>query len=289
MKSWILATRPKTLLAGIVPVWTGSVLAEAITGQSAWHLGLLILGSCLCIQIATNLFNDVIDFEKGTDTAERKGGQRVTQSGLLSRKTVWTGAFVFSALAIAFALPLFALRGWPVVAIGIPSLYFAYGYTGGPMPLAYRGLGELFVIIFFGLVAVAGTYFIQTGLWSWQPIVLGLQVGMLSTVLISVNNLRDISEDTAAGKRTLAVRFGKKFARWEIATLCVLPVLMGSHWIHHAELAFLLPLLVLPIGLIISSKVFRTEPSRDYNKYLGMASAQLLAFALTFSIGILRG
>jgi len=288
MKAWLLAARPKTLLAGIVPVWTGSVLAYAMEGRSSWLLAMLILASCLSIQIATNLFNDVIDFQKGTDTAKRKGGKRVTQSGMLTSKAVWTGALVFMVLACLFALPLLVLRGWPVLLMGIPSLYFAYGYTGGPMPLAYRGLGELFVVLFFGLVAVAGTFFVQTGEWSWQPIVLGLQVGMLSTVLISVNNLRDIEEDTASGKRTLAVRFGKNFARWEIGILCFLPIFMGSHWMHHSELAFFLPLIVLPLGFIITTKVFSTDPSPEYNKYLGMSSAQLLAFGLMFTLGILR-
>ena len=227
LASWLIAIRPKTLLAGLVPVWLGSVLAHVFTGEATWLMGGLILVSCLCIQIATNLFNDVIDFEKGADTEARKGSKRVTQSGLITRKSVWAAAVIFSLLACLFAIPLIMARGWPVVAIGIPSLYFAFGYTGGPLPLAYRGLGELFVILFFGLVAVAGTYYVQSGMWSWQPIVLGLQVGMLSTVLIAVNNLRDIDEDAAASKRTLAVRFGKRFARFEIAFLSIFPILMG--------------------------------------------------------------
>tara|TARA_R110002096_G_scaffold316010_7_gene510335 strand:- start:11840 stop:12706 length:867 start_codon:yes stop_codon:yes gene_type:complete len=288
MKSWLLAARPKTLLAGIVPVWLGGVLAQAFTGTFSWSLGGFTLASCLCIQIATNLFNDVIDFEKGADTEARKGATRVTQSGMISQRTVWIGAWITLGLACLFAIPLVEARGWPIIAIGIPSLYFAFGYTGGPLPLAYRGLGELFVVLFFGLVAVTGTYFVQTGDWSWQPVVLGLQVGMLSTVLIAVNNLRDIDEDRAANKRTLAVRFGKKFARVEIAVLCFLPILMGTHWFHHQELATILPMLVLVLGFVIVSKVAKTEPSPAYNQFLGMSALQLLVFATLFSIGILR-
>ena len=253
----------------------------------AGGLAALTLASCLCIQIGTNLFNDVIDHEKGADTTERKGPTRATQSGLLSRKVVWLGAVAFLALACLFAAPLIWLRGWPVVAIGIPSLYFAYGYTGGPLPLAYRGLGDLFVIIFFGIVACVGTFFIQTGVWSWQPVVLGLQVGMLSTALIAINNLRDIDEDRAANKRTLAVRFGKGFARVEIATMCILPVLMGSHWMHHSMPAFWLPLLTCGLGAFISWKVFTTEPSSVYNKLLGIASIQLLVFGALYTTGLL--
>ncbi len=284
MKPWILAARPKTLLAGVVPVWLGAVLAGHFIGSFSWGLGALTLASCLCIQIATNLFNDVIDFDKGADTEKRKGAKRVTQSGLISPRVVWAGAWVFLGLACVFAVPLILTRGWPILAIGVPSLYFAFGYTGGPLPLAYRGLGELFVVLFFGVVAVLGSYFVQTGEWSWQPVVAGLQVGMLSTVLIAVNNLRDIDEDRAAGKRTLAVRFGKRFARVEIAILCFLPLLMGTHWMHHSELTTYLPMLTGILGFVIAKNVAETEPSPAYNKFLGLAALQLLVFAVLFTI-----
>lgn len=287
MKSWILAARPKTLLAGLVPVWLGSVLPVFDGRDSSFWLACLIIGSCLSIQIATNLFNDVIDHEKGADTADRKGPQRATQSGLLSRRAVWIGALGFLGLACLFALPLIWLRGWPVLAIGVPSLFFAYGYTGGPFPLAYRGLGELFVIIFFGVVATTGTYFVQSGVWSHQPVVLGLQVGQLSCALIAINNLRDVAEDARAGKKTLAVRFGKDFARYEIAFFCLFPVLMGGHWMHHSMPAFTLPFLACILGAIIIWKVFTTEPGPAYNKLLGLAALQLLVFAGLFTIGIL--
>lgn len=287
IKAWVLAIRPKTLLAGVIPVWLASVLAVHFYGSASWALGALILASCLCIQIGTNLFNDVIDHDKGADSETRKGPTRATQSGLLSRKAVWIGAVTFLVLACVFALPLIWLRGWPVLAIGIPSLYFAYGYTGGPLPLAYRGLGDLFVIIFFGIVACVGTFYIQTGAWTWQPVVLGLQVGQLSTALIAINNLRDIEEDRAANKRTLAVRFGKKFARIEIAVTCLFPPLMGGHWMHHAQAACWLPMLTCAIGAFITWKVFTTEPSQAYNKLLGLAALQLLVFGALFTIGLL--
>ncbi|MEM7014307.1 MAG: 1,4-dihydroxy-2-naphthoate octaprenyltransferase [Verrucomicrobiota bacterium] len=287
IKAWVLAIRPKTLLAGVIPVWLASVLTVHYYGSASWSLGLLILASCLCIQIGTNLFNDVIDHDKGADTETRKGPTRATQSGLLSRKSVWIGAVTFLALACVFALPLIWLRNWPVLAIGIPSLYFAYGYTGGPLPLAYRGLGDLFVIIFFGIVACVGTFYIQTGAWTWPPVVLGLQVGQLSTALIAINNLRDIEEDRAANKRTLAVRFGKKFARIEIAVMCLASPVMGGYWLSHVAAACWLPMLTCVIGAFITWKVFTTEPSQAYNKLLGLAALQLLVFGALFTIGLL--
>ena len=145
-------------------------------------------------------------------------------------KTVLWVAVGVLLLATLLAVPLFIYRGWPIIAIGIPSLWFCYGYTGGPVPLAYRGLGELFVVLFFGLVAVTGSAFVQSGQWHFEALIAGLQIGMLSTVLIAINNLRDIEEDTRSGKRTLAVRIGIGFAKGEIIALCALPYLLNVYW-----------------------------------------------------------
>ena len=194
-----------------------------MVGTVEWLLAACTLTSATAIQIATNFFNDAIDFAKGTDTDDRLGPQRVTQSGVFSPRVVIMAGFGMAAIAVLLSLPMVAARGWPVIAIGLPSLYFAYGYTGGPFPLAYRGLGDFFVILFFGFVAVIGTVYVQTGRWLAEAVLLGLQVGMFSTVLIAVNNLRDIDGDRASGKRTLAVRFGAEFARWEISLLIFLP------------------------------------------------------------------
>ena len=195
MKAWILAARPKTLHAAVVPVWVGSmpVLIDRDPLSGAWFLFWATLGSCLCIQIATNLFNDAIDWRKGADTDRRIGPKRVTASGMLSPGVVLLGALLFCLVAVLFSIPLIMERGWPIVVLGTVSLYFAYGYTGGPFPLAYRGMGELFVLIFFGLVAVLGSHFVQTGEWGGREILtLGLQCGLYSCVLIAINNLRDI-------------------------------------------------------------------------------------------------
>jgi 1,4-dihydroxy-2-naphthoate octaprenyltransferase len=154
MKNWLLASRPKTLPAALVPVWCGCVLAWKLQGSWNPWLAFCTLAAALCIQISTNFFNDAIDARKGADTEKRLGPQRVTASGLIPRRMVLIAATIFLGLAGTFGMILFCAVGWPVIWIGIPSLYFAYGYTGGPLPLAYKGLGELFVVIFFGLVAV---------------------------------------------------------------------------------------------------------------------------------------
>lgn len=291
MKAWILAARPKTLPAAVVPVWVGSMpfLTDGTAQTGSWLLFISTLVSCLCIQVATNLFNDAIDFDKGADTNERLGPKRVTASGLLSRKAVVGGALSFCGLAAIIAIPMIAERGWLIVVIGSVSLFFSYGYTGGPLPLAYRGLGELFVILFFGFAAVLGSYFVQTGKWgNTEMWLLAIQCGLYSAVLIAINNLRDRDEDETTGKRTLAVRFGTKFARYEIvlmgtlAAILVIPagLLSGCS----APLAVTFALLLAGFHLTLSRRVFRTEPSAAYNVFLAWAALQLLLFATLTSI-----
>ena len=290
MNPWLLAARPKTLPAAVVPVAVGAALAHALTGHVAVGLVLCALAGSICIQIATNFFNDALDHRKGADTAARLGPTRVTAGGLLGAKAVMALGAAILALACGFAAPMIAVRGWPVVAIGLPSLYFSFGYTGGPWPLAYRGLGELFVLLFFGLVAVSGTVFVATGQWWWGPSLwLGTQVGFLSTALIAINNLRDVAEDRTTGKRTLAVRFGEGFARVEIAICCAAPLLMSAGWPWVAGWSWwcLLPFMLLPGAFFLSRSVATTPPGRLYNRFLALAGAQLLGFALLFSLAVL--
>ncbi|MCW1887171.1 1,4-dihydroxy-2-naphthoate octaprenyltransferase [Luteolibacter flavescens] len=281
----LLATRPKTLPAAIVPVWVGCVLAWKLTGKFSLPLALATVGGAVFIQIATNLFNDAIDAAKGADTERRTGPQRVTATGLLSRTTVMTGAAVFLALAIACGVVLWQAAGWPMLAIGIPSLYLAYGYTGGPFPLAYRGMGELFVVLFFGLVAVCGTVFVQTLEWRPEALLLGVQVGLLSAVLISINNLRDREEDSTTGKRTLAVRLGPKPARLIVWMEVKLAAFAGLAWF-----VFDLPWLVLAsfpmlsLGMRLIWGALTMPEGRGMNRLLAMAAAQLVAFAILFHI-----
>ena len=284
-KSSILAARPKTLPAAIVPVWVGCVLAWKLTGRFDPALALATVFGAVFIQIATNFFNDAIDSDKGADTVKRLGPKRVTASGLMNRKTVMVLATAFLVLAGICGAFLFHARGWPVLAIGIPSLVLAYGYTGGPFPLAYRGMGELFVILFFGLVAVTGTVFVQTGTWPPEGLLLGFQIGLLSAVLISINNLRDREEDATSGKRTLAVRFGPKVALALIWLEVKIAVFAGLGWIAfgHPTLAIAgAPVFLL--GLRIIWGVMTFPPGPAFNRLLAMGGLQLVFFATAFHL-----
>ncbi|MEM0968261.1 MAG: 1,4-dihydroxy-2-naphthoate octaprenyltransferase [Verrucomicrobiota bacterium] len=290
MNPWLLALRPKTLPAAVAPVCLAnfSALGPGVAGRSfSWLLFASTLLSCIGIQIATNLFNDAIDARKGADTDARLGPIRATASGLLSSKAVFAAAFATCALSALLALPLLWERGWIIMVIGVVSLGLAYGYTGGPYPLAYRGLGELFVILFFGFVAVIGAYFAQFGLLPPGEMWLaGAQMGLYSSVLIAINNLRDREEDQRSEKRTLAVRWGIPFARREIALFCVLPVALSLAAALGRGWFFLLwpALAVLPLGLVIATGVYRHEPSRVYNRFLALGGLQLVLFTVVSAI-----
>ena len=191
-------------------------------------------------------------------------------------------AWITLGVAIAFSLPMVLARGWPVVAIGLVSMLCAYAYTGGPFPLAYRGMGEVFVVAFFGVIAVLGTVFVQTGEWRAEGWLMGFQVGLFSAVLIAINNARDRAEDEQSRKFTLAVLFGQSFAKIEIAVLCLLPLALGVlwHFVFSWPEAMIYPLALLPLGIMIILKVFGNAPGRVYNRFLAMSAAQLVAFAI---------
>ena len=285
IRAFLLATRPKTLPAAIVPVWAGTVLAWVLSGSWDPLLAVCTLLGAVGIQIATNFFNDAIDADKGADTDRRAGPQRVTASGLMSRRAVLLSGLAFLALAAICGVVLVKAAGWPILAIGIPSLFLAYGYTGGPFPLAYRGMGELFVLIFFGWVAVCGTVFVQLQEWRLEALLLGTQVGLLSCVLISINNLRDREEDSGTGKRTLAVRMGPKPARLMIWAEIKLPVLLSFCWFLFGQPLLVLAILpVMTIGLRLSWGALREPEGPGMNRMLALAALQLVAFAGLFHV-----
>ncbi len=285
LKASVLAARPKTLPAAIVPVWVGCVLAWKLSGKFDLLLAVCTLLGSIAIQIATNFFNDAIDARKGADTARRLGPTRVTASGMMKPKTVMSLATAFLVVAVSCGAVLYQARGWPIIAIGIPSLFLAYGYTGGPFPLAYRGMGELFVIGFFGLIAVSGTVFIQMGEWPREAILLGLQIGLLSAILISINNFRDREEDATTGKRTLAVRFGPKFAIATIWLEVKIAVFAGLGWITFGHPALAIagaPVFLL--GLRIIWGVLTFPPGPAFNRLLALGGIQLIFFGAAFHI-----
>ena len=275
--------RPKTLAAGIVPVWVGGVLAWKLTGNFDLWLWLCTLLGALCIQIATNFFNDAVDGKKGADGEKRTGPRRLTGSGEVSFKQVMTLGAVFLLGAVFFGSFLLTARGWPIVAIGVPSLFLAYGYTGGPYPLAYRGLGELFVILFFGFIAVMGTAFVQTGQWLPEAALLGAQVGLLSAVLISVNNFRDREEDAKVGKNTLAVRLGPKVAAAIIWLEVKVAALLGIAWLVMGYPLFgLASLPVFVIGMRIIWGVLTLPADARMNRLLALGAVELVLFSAVF-------
>lgn len=281
---WILAFRPKTLTAAVVPIFVGSAVAEI---SQIW-IAALALAASLFIQIATNLVNDSKDFIKGADQSDRIGPRRVTQSGTFSPQAVMAGAYFFFALAVLVGLPLVYHGGLPILAIGIVSLIAGYCYTGGPFPLAYRGLGDLFVFIFFGVIAVVGMHFLNMGNFSLNALTAGVQVGFLCTVLIAINNLRDVVTDARVNKKTLAVRFGKNFVRWEITGLLLGTYLIQSHWWYYGfKWAAVLPFLTLPVAVRIIWSVWSHEPSEKWNQFLALAALNHLAFGLLLSLGLL--
>jgi 1,4-dihydroxy-2-naphthoate octaprenyltransferase len=269
----MLAARPKTLIAAVIPVFTAGALVHWMYGSVLGWVLFCGLFSAMAIQIATNLINDAIDFDKGADTNERIGPQRVTQSGVMTKAQVYRAAIIMLVIAAVLGLPLVIHGGLPILILGLVSLFLAYSYTGGPFPLAYLGLGDLFVILFFGWVAVGGIFYLLTGQYSLEPFVLGLQIGCLATVLIAINNFRDIHQDRKANKMTLAVRFGPAFMRTEIFVLLMLPFLLQIFWLYKTQNIWMLaPLLLLPVALRLALNVGRTEPSVQYNQFLARAA-----------------
>ena len=281
---WLLAARPKTLTASLSPVLLGTGLAASLSPEPVpLSLAALALASALCIQVGTNLVNDAADFEKGADTAERIGPTRVTQSGLLRGRHVMLGAGAFFLLAALLGIPLIIAGGVPILVIGILSLVAGYAYTAGPFPLAYLGLGEVFVMLFFGVAAVKGMAYVLAGqgLSPWAEVA-ALQVGLQSSALLAVNNCRDIEGDRLVGKRTLAARFGVRFARIEIAALVAVPYLLGLAWLAVGRpWAAFLPLATLPLAVRLVHGVWNESPSRAFNRFLAQtALLQLLFCAL---------
>ena len=284
---WWLAIRPATLTASVVPVLIGSAIA-ARAGGFDFAPALAALAGALLIQIGTNLVNDVADFERGADTAERRGPARATQSGQLSPAQVRAAAWGSFAAAAVIGVYLIAHAGWPVATLGAVAIASGWAYTAGPWPLAYHGLGELFVFIFFGVAAVAGTVFVQTGSLDALTLAASLPPGALASAILVVNNIRDIATDRAAGKRTLAVRLGPAAAHAGFVLLIVVayavPPLL---WFTGAPAAVLLPWLTLPRAVSLTARMARADDGAAFNAALRDTAKLHLAFGLLFGLGLL--
>ena len=283
--AWFLATRPKTLAAAAVPVAVGTAVAHA-SGHLSWIPAIAALVGALLIQIGTNLANDYFDFKKGADTHERLGPLRVTQAGLLSETAVRNAMIATFAMAALVGTYLVAVGGWPIAVIGILSIMSGVAYTGGPYPLGYNGLGDVFVFIFFGLVAVTGTYWVQALEWSNTALLSAVPVGLLSVAILIVNNYRDIDTDVKAGKRTLAVRMGRKATRVQYgATLAIAYLVPVIQFSLGYSIWILLPLLTTPIA-ILRLRQFLALSGKDLNPVLENTAKLLIFFGGLYTVGL---
>jgi 1,4-dihydroxy-2-naphthoate octaprenyltransferase len=286
-RAWLLAARPKTLPAAVVPVIVGSAVAWSTGGFAVLPAAVALMCSLL-IQIGTNFANDYFDFFKGADTKERIGPVRVVQSGLIAPneiKLAMTGVF-----STAFVLGMFLVYrgGLPVLIIGVASLICAVIYTAGPWSLAYHGLGEPFAFIFFGPVAVTGTTYVQTLQWPTQAFLASVPIGALIAAILVVNNYRDIDTDKTAGKRTLAVRIGRKATRAEyLALLSAAYPIPVYQAMTGGRMVLLLPLATIPIAVKLVRIVWNSTDGAVLNNALALTGKFLAVFGLLYSIGFI--
>lgn len=286
LRAWGLAARHRTLVAGLVPIAVGSGVAIH-DGKFHPLVMLAALVAALLIQIGTNLANDYHDFRRGADSAGRLGPPRVSALGLLPPRAVLYGALTCFGLAILVGIYLVAVGGWPILAIGLASVTAGYIYTGGPYPLAYHGLGEVFVLVFFGLIAVGGTYFVQALSWSPIAVVAGIPVGMLAVGLLTVNNVRDSETDAAARKRTLVVRLGTGFGRAEYVASLAISFLVPVFLVVTGQAGpfALLPLLSVPLA-VAPVRIVQNERGGALNQALAGTAKLQLAFGALFALGL---
>jgi 1,4-dihydroxy-2-naphthoate polyprenyltransferase len=287
LATWWLAARPKTLTAAAAPVLVGTAVAIA---AGAFHAGaaLAALLGALLLQIGANFANDLFDFEKGADTEHRLGPTRTIQAGLITPRAMRLGMLLVFGLALLVGVYLVALSGPILIAIGVCSILAALAYTGGPYPLGYHGLGDVCVFVFFGLVAVAGTAFVQAGRVPALAWVAAIPVGCLATAILVVNNVRDIETDVVAGKRTLPARWGRRFGEAEYAALLVLSYSSALYIAATGSPGALLAVLSAPMALSLFGQL-RRESGRALNACLARTAKLLFLFALLLSAGIALG
>jgi 1,4-dihydroxy-2-naphthoate octaprenyltransferase len=285
--AWVLAIRPRTLPAAAAGVVMGAALAWR-DGHFRIDAALVCLFTALLLQIGSNLANDVFDFERGTDTTERLGPTRVTQAGLLTPKQVKAGMAVVFGLAVILGLYLAWLGGWIILIVGVAAIVSAIAYTGGPIPIGYHGLGDIFVFIFFGLASVAGTYYIQAETVSSAVWLMTIPPGLIITAILVVNNLRDLENDRKAGKHTLAVRMGEHATKIQYIICIVIAylILIPVAWVGLIPWKALVAWLSLPLA-IQGTRVVLTQKGRPLNMALAKTGQTALAFSLLFWLGLL--
>ncbi|MEI6652616.1 MAG: 1,4-dihydroxy-2-naphthoate polyprenyltransferase [Chlorobiaceae bacterium] len=286
LQAWMLAIRPKTLPAGAVPVILGSALA-AVDGQFRFLPALVALICALGIQVATNFINEIYDFRKGADTAERLGPTRTVAAGIISEKTMIKVSASLVGTVFLLGLYLVYTSGWPILVVGLLSLLFAWAYTGGPYPIAYSGLGDLFVFVFFGLVAVGGTYYVQADALSLPVLLAAVAPGAFSVNILLVNNIRDIATDRTVGKMTLPARIGGEWARKLYIALTVVAFLVPAFLFLNGYSPWgMLSLLSAPLAFSMIRQLYESE-GRELNNVLAGTGKLMTLHGLLFAAGLL--
>jgi 1,4-dihydroxy-2-naphthoate polyprenyltransferase len=288
LRIWVMAARVRTLPAAVAPVLVGTSLALGAGHFEALTFLAALLGAVF-IQVGTNLSNDYSDARRGADTEDRLGPVRVTAGGLVPPGQVLLATYVTFGLAVACGIYLVAVAGPELLAVGAASILAGVLYTGGPRPYGYEGLGELFVFLFFGIVAVAGSYFVQVRELTWQAFVCAIPVGLLASAILVVNNVRDLETDRRAGKRTLAVRLGRTRTRRMYAAMLALAFATAPLcWVLGSMTAWLLlPWLAIPLAGRLARVVGTRTDGPALNGALAGTGALQLLFCLLFSAGIL--
>ena len=286
LSTWVHSARPKTLPAAVAPVLIGAGMAFD-AGRANGPVFLAVLGATLCIQIGTNYANDYFDFVKGADTAERVGPVRATAAGLVSPRQMLGASVTVFALAALLGLYLVWVGGWPILVIGLVSMACGVLYTAGPYALGYLGLGDLFVLVFFGPVAVGGTYYLLLDSINGPVLVAGLAPGLISCAILAVNNYRDRHTDRTSGKRTLVVRWGERFGRLEYASAllvgCSLPVWLV--FMTRAHMGSLIALASVLPSFPLIRRMFTCPDAQTLNQMLGHTGKVLVIYSVLFTIG----
>ncbi|MBK9097889.1 MAG: 1,4-dihydroxy-2-naphthoate polyprenyltransferase [bacterium] len=287
INSWLLASRPKTLLAGVVPVMVGSALAIS-QGKFFLLYSIVALICSVLIQVGTNFTNDLYDYLKGSDTVKRKGPRRVLASGLISVNEMRLAIILVFGVTFILGLYLVYSAGLLILWVGVLSIFAGIIYTAGPFPLAYNGLGDVFVFLFFGIVGTMGTFYLHTQEISMLALIVSIPVGALITNILVVNNFRDVDEDREANKKTLAVIMGGTFSKWQFIIMIAISYLTSiilllkfnyNYWI-------LLPFLTIPLAALLL-QMLNTFKGEELNKTLELSAKFAGLFGLLLSIGLI--
>lgn len=288
LNAWIMAIRLRSLPIPTIQVMTGAALAYASVGYIDAALAFFTWLVAICITIGTNLINDVFDFKNGGDGLSRVGHVKVITKGYLTQTQVLAGGLACFAGAVIFAIPLALEASWWLLPIVLLSVMCGYCYTGGPYPISYLGLSEIFIFVFYGGVCVISSFYVQTGYINAASILLAMQMGMLAILPNALNNLRDMYEDAQIGKLTLAVRFGGSFARREVLVMTLAPFILNVGWLYLGyPKAALMPFLLAPLAFIFVYGVWKSKQGKVLNRHFGLSVLVHFMFGLLLVIGLL--